>query len=167
MNRGELTSRRHRNRMANGGEAHILLMRSLSHESTTAYRQHASGKRKMWCVMRPAPLPEAGRITYPIFRFSMACLLQVMASVSTRLSSSGPGHHHRDDKRGYDGLRGGALRRFRGSPPQGDELSIGGEPPEGGWGTKKKDFPSKVTTISSDILDFQLSSPWDHLRLAG
>ena len=153
--------------MANGGEAHILLMRSLSHESTTAYRQHASGKRKMWCVMRPAPLPEAGRITYPIFRFSMACLLQVMASVSTRLSSSGPGHHHRDDKRGYDGLRGGALRRFRGSPPQGDELSIGGEPPEGGWGTKKKDFPSNVTTISSDILDFQLSSPWDYLRLAG
>ena len=55
-----------------------------------------------------------------------------------RLSSSGPGHHHRDDKRGYDGLRGGALRRFRGSPPQGDELSIGeAGPPERG-GTKKK-----------------------------
>ena len=88
-----------------GGEAHILMMRNLSHENTTACRQHASDKRGMWRVMRPAPLPGAGRIAYPIFRFSMACLLQAMANVSTRLSSSGPGHHHRDDKHGSYLLR--------------------------------------------------------------
>ena len=121
-----------------GGEAHILMMRNLSHENTTACRQHASDKRGMWRVMRPAPLPGAGRIAYPIFRFSMACLLQAMANVSTRLSSSGPGHHHRDDTRGCSGLWGGALCRLRGSPPpRGRTLDWGRKPPEGGNQQKK------------------------------
>ena len=30
------------------------------------------------------------------------------------------------------------------APPQGDELSIGGEPPEGGWGTKKMISPQML-----------------------
>ena len=40
------------------------------------------------------------------------------------LSPSGPGHHHRDDQYGYDGLRGGALRCFRNALPEGTDAKM-------------------------------------------
>ena len=57
--------------------------------------------------------------------------------VSTRLSSSGPGHHHRDDKlRGWT-LRWGSQLHSQLPPPRGRALDWGNTcPPQGG--TKKK-----------------------------
>ena len=65
--------------------------------------------------------------------------LQARAFVSTRLSSSGPGHHHRDDKHKIIRVSCGhpPLHAQR-PPPQGDGVSIRGSSPPPVWGNQTK-----------------------------
>ena len=81
--------------------------------------------------------------------------------VSTRLSSSGPGHHHRDDKLRKAGLRGGALNCFRSCPPRGGEPSIGGKhaPRRGNQKKKGGGRELRIMTVHpQDLLGLRYSS---------
>ena len=112
-------------------------MRAVSDQSDRAYRHHASDKQMIWLAM--APSSPGGRS----YRNPDHSLVDDMPPASTVVCFDKaviikPGHHHRGDTRGCNGLWGGALCRLRGSLPQRDELSIGEESPPMGNQNKNR-----------------------------